>query len=100
MNNKKGKVTNIQIPSNAFILDSCEDQSVSIPYSCRAGACSSCIGKIKSGTVDQSSNIFLSDEHLDEGYVLTCIAYPTSDLEIEVDVEQSFYNSNPDLKVE
>ena len=77
-----------------------EDQSVLIPYSCRAGACSSCIGRMKSGKVDQSGNIFLSDKLVDEGYILTCVAYPQSDVEIEVDIEDEFYNLNPDLKVE
>lgn len=80
--------------------DSAEEQGVIIPYSCRAGACSSCIARLKSGTVDQSGNIFLSDKLIDEGYVLTCVAYPTSDVEVETDIESEFYNMNPDLKVE
>lgn len=99
--NPKRKTENtITIPSNKFILDSAEEQAVPIPYSCRAGACSSCIGMLKSGTVDQSGNIFLSDKLIDEGYVLTCVAYPLSDIEVEIDIESEFYNMNPDLKVE
>jgi ferredoxin len=81
-------------------LDSAEDQAVPIPYSCRAGACSSCIGLMKSGKVDQSGNIFLSDKLIDQGYVLTCVAYPETDVTVEVDIESEFYNQNPDLKVE
>jgi hypothetical protein len=34
---------------------------------------------------------------MDDGYVLTCVATPLSDLEIEVDVEEKFYNENPDM---
>jgi len=67
---------------------------------CYIGSCSSCVGKLVSGTVDQSGNIFLSDKLIDEGYALTCVSYPTSDVVIEVDIEDEFYNMNPDLKVE
>lgn len=90
--NKKTKAdTTIQIPGNTYILDSAENQAVSIPYSCRAGSCSSCLGRIISGTVDQSSQIFLSDKQIDDGYVLTCVAYPTSDVTVEVNIEDEFY---------
>lgn len=90
--NKKTKAdTTIKIPGTTYILDSAETQAVSIPYSCRAGSCSSCLGKLVSGSVDQSSQIFLSDKQIDDGYILTCVAYPTSDVTIEVNIEDDFY---------
>ena len=69
-------------------------QQVSIPYSCRAGSCSNCIGLVKSGSVDQSTQIFLEDIRIEEGYVLTCVANALEDCEIEVgpEVEAEFYN--------
>lgn len=58
---------------------------------------SSCLGKLIEGTVDQSSQIFLESDKVDQGYVLTCVAYPTSDVVVEVDIEDEFYNNNPEL---
>lgn len=34
---------------------------------------------------------------MDAGFVLTCIATPLSDIEIEVDIEEEFYNENPEM---
>lgn len=48
------------------------------PYSCQGGVCSSCMAKVTSGNAVMIKNSILTDDELEEGYILTCQAHPTT----------------------
>jgi 2Fe-2S type ferredoxin len=78
----------IEVKENETLLEAGEDEGWDLPYACREGQCISCAGHITDGGnseqyVEHHTNQMLGEPELDEGYTLTCVAYPTSDLSLE-----------------
>jgi ferredoxin len=60
---------------------------VNLNYGCRMGSCGSCSARLLEGRVDQSSQIFLTDEQIQQGFVLLCQARPLSDVVVKLCTE-------------
>lgn len=66
------------------VLDGLLRQGVSVPHSCRAGACQSCLMKAERGAVPEAARVGLKDTLVAQGYFLACTCRPAQDAELEV----------------
>jgi len=61
------------------ILDAAMNAGADVPFSCKGGVCCVCKAKVLEGEVDMDQNYSLSEEEVEQGYVLGCQSHPASE---------------------
>ena len=83
-----GLETTVEGDKNKTLLDTALENDIDAPYSCKGGACATCIVRLKSGTVELEQNYILTDGEIEDGLIITCQAYPTSS-ELFLDIDDN-----------
>ena len=78
---------NFDVYPGETILETLTRNDINIRNSCHAGNCGSCKIKVLTGELDQMKvkRIGLTEEEVAEGYILSCITTPKSDIEIVIE---------------
>lgn len=74
-----GKPYNMPMNRNEKILDIALSLGLDLPYSCKAGVCCTCRCKVMEGTTEMEKNFTLEKPEVEQGFILSCQARPTSD---------------------
>ena len=72
------KTTTANYRTGDNLLQTARSAGLQAPYSCETGSCGTCMARITEGSARMVNNDALEDDEVDEGYVLTCQALPTS----------------------
>ncbi|NBA97378.1 1,2-phenylacetyl-CoA epoxidase subunit PaaE [Pseudomonas sp. R5(2019)] len=74
-----GRALAFDLPRNTVsVLDAGNAIGAELPYSCKAGVCSTCKCKVIEGEVEMDSNHALEDYEVAAGFVLSCQTFPVS----------------------
>lgn len=80
-----GEEHSMTVKKGAAILDTALKADLDMPYSCQSGLCTACRGKCLEGEISTDEAEGLSQEEIDEGYVLTCVGKPlTAQVKVEI----------------
>jgi ring-1,2-phenylacetyl-CoA epoxidase subunit PaaE len=69
----------ITVNEGDTILEAAINADLDPPYACRVAACCSCKAKLLEGKVEMDDDEPLTQEEIDEGFILTCQSHPKSD---------------------
>jgi ring-1,2-phenylacetyl-CoA epoxidase subunit PaaE len=61
------------------ILDAALQKGADLPYACKGGVCCTCKAKLLEGAVNMDVSWGLEKEEIEQGFILTCQAHPTTD---------------------
>ena len=61
------------------ILEAGQTTGADLPFACKGGVCCTCKAKVLEGSAVMDVNYALEPDEVENGYILTCQAHPTSD---------------------
>lgn len=73
------KTVSVSRVANETLLESARRAGLSPPFSCEAGNCGTCMGKLVEGKATMRINDALDEDEVEDGYILTCQAVPDTD---------------------
>lgn len=73
------KTASVRRVANETLLESARRAGLSPPFSCEAGNCGTCLGKLVEGKATMRVNDALEEDEVEDGYILTCQAIPDTD---------------------
>ena len=78
----------IPLNSDTTILDAAMQQGADVPYACKGGVCCTCKAKLLEGEVKMDVHWGLEQEEIEQGFILTCQAHPTTaNVTVDFDVK-------------
>lgn len=78
----------LSIPARGdAVLDAALDAGLDVPFACKGAVCCTCKAKVIEGKVEMEMNYALTDEEVEDGFVLTCQTHPRS-AEVTIDYDQ------------
>jgi ring-1,2-phenylacetyl-CoA epoxidase subunit PaaE len=69
----------ISVNEGDTILEAAINANLDPPYACRVAACCSCKAKLLEGKVEMDDDEPLTEEEIEEGFILTCQSHPKTD---------------------
>ena len=73
----------INADQETSILDSAQSENIMLEYSCNNGRCCTCKTKLLRGKIIELKQQALSQDEIDEGFILTCCCAPKEDILID-----------------
>jgi ferredoxin-NADP reductase len=73
-----GRKTKVAYSAGETLLQTARMAGLRAPSSCEVGSCGTCMARLTEGNARMLNNDALEDDEVDDGWVLTCQALPTS----------------------
>lgn len=78
----------VQVAAGETLLQAALRQEIEFPNVCRVGGCGTCKCKLVEGRVKEmtETGYLLTEEEIEDGYILACQSTPKTDIKIDVDL--------------